>query len=416
MCQDVSGRVRLRQDEFIKYFASLHPGYDEDDDTVETYEEDIVEVDVMPFAAMTPFPVPHRFTGRSAADQVVDIQKIKPALLRTLLDNAYASNLPRPIVSENGAGDNTLDDLLTWRHGAPIRVRGPIADAISWTAVPPVGAQLYPLMEYLDATREWRTGVTRQGQGIDANALRNQSATAVNQAFTAAQARMKLIARIFAETGIRDLFALLHHVIRRHDGKENTVRLRNRWVTVHPREWRTRANMTIHVGLGTGGKAEQLRNFLLIASAQEKAAQQPQLAMVARAHLYESAKELCRLVGYKNADRFFADPAETPPGQAAPDAKLEEARARLGLERMKAQEELALEARRAEASAAADARKLQLEFALKREQMAAEMALRREQLTAELALQREASALQAREGGGGAGAGISAVRPGGRMG
>ena len=238
-------------------FASLHPGYDDSDDDGETFKAAIEEVDVMPFAAMTPFPVPHRFTGRSAADQVVDIQKIKTALLRTLLDNAYASNMPRPIVSENGAGDNTLDDLLTWRHGAPIRVRGPIADAITWTQVPPIGAQLYPLMEYLDATREWRTGVTRQGQGIDANALANQSATAVNQMFTAAQGRMKLIARIFAETGIRDLFALLHHVIRKHDGRENIVRLRNRWVTVSPREWRTRENMTINVGLGTGASSSR---------------------------------------------------------------------------------------------------------------------------------------------------------------
>jgi hypothetical protein len=73
------------------------------------------------------------------------------------------------------------------------------------------------MIEYIDATREWRTGVTRQGQGIDANALQNQSATAVNQAFTAAQAKMKLIARIFAETGIRDLFALLHGCIRKND-------------------------------------------------------------------------------------------------------------------------------------------------------------------------------------------------------
>jgi hypothetical protein len=406
--------------------ASLHPGYDDSDDDGETFKAAIEEVDVMPFAAMTPFPVPHRFTGRSAADQVVDIQKIKTALLRTLLDNAYASNMPRPIVSENGAGDNTLDDLLTWRHGAPIRVRGPIADAITWTQVPPIGAQLYPLMEYLDATREWRTGVTRQGQGIDANALANQSATAVNQMFTAAQGRMKLIARIFAETGIRDLFALLHHVIRKHDGRENTVRLRNRWVTVSPREWRTRENMTINVGLGTGGKQQQLANFLLIASAQEKAALQPQLAMVARAHIYESAKELCKLVGYKNAGRFFADPAETPPSQAAPNPKLEEMRARIGLEQLQAESELAFEQRKAEAAAAADAHKLQLELVLKREQMAAEMALRREQMLAELALERESLALQAaaptrgrRRGsraGTGTGGGLSPVRPGGRIG
>ena len=93
-------------------------------------------------------------------------------------------------------------------------------------------------------------------------------------------------------------------------------------------------------------------------------------------------------MGYKNADRFFADPAETPPSQAAPNPKLEEMRARIGLEQLQAESELALEQRKAEAAAAADAHKLQLELALKREQMAAEMALRREQMLAELALKR----------------------------
>ena len=45
-----------------------------------------------------------------------------------------------------------------------------------------------------------------KGQGIDPNALQNQVATIANQMFNAAQAKVKLIARIFAETGIRDLF------------------------------------------------------------------------------------------------------------------------------------------------------------------------------------------------------------------
>ena len=46
------------------------------------------------------------------------------------------------------------------------------------------------------------------GQGVDPNALQNQVATIANQMFDAAQAKVKLIARIFAETGIRDLFSL----------------------------------------------------------------------------------------------------------------------------------------------------------------------------------------------------------------
>jgi hypothetical protein len=68
---------------------------------------------------------------------------------------------------------------------------------------------------------------------------------------------VKLIARIFAETGIRDLFSLLHMTIRKNGSQAQTMRLRNQWVTVDPRDWRARNDMTINVGLGTGSKAEQ---------------------------------------------------------------------------------------------------------------------------------------------------------------
>jgi hypothetical protein len=84
--------------------------------------------------------------------------------------------------------------------------------------VPAIAGEIFPVLEYADSTREWRTGVNRQAQGLDANALQNTSATAAMQVYNAAQARMKLIARIFAETGIRDLFALLHATIRRNGG------------------------------------------------------------------------------------------------------------------------------------------------------------------------------------------------------
>ena len=56
---------------------------------------DVVPVDVIPFAVMSPIIMPHRIIGRSIADLVMDIQKIKTALVRQLLDNAYYSNNQR---------------------------------------------------------------------------------------------------------------------------------------------------------------------------------------------------------------------------------------------------------------------------------------------------------------------------------
>jgi len=71
------------------------------------------------------------------------------------------------------------------------------------------------MLQCLDAELETRTGLSKQTQGIDANALQNQPATAVAQVFSASQMRIKLIARIMAE-GVRDIFALLHGTIRKH--------------------------------------------------------------------------------------------------------------------------------------------------------------------------------------------------------
>ena len=167
-------------------------------------ELDICEFDDMPFAAMTPVIVTHRFFGRSLADLTMDIQRQKTAIMRQWLDNAYLKNNQRVLVDENKATDSTLDDLLIARPGGIVRTKG--NDGVTWQEVPDIGTSVIPMIEYIDSVREVRTGVQRQGQAINADALQNQSATAVNTMFTIAQAKSRLIARIFAETGIKDLY------------------------------------------------------------------------------------------------------------------------------------------------------------------------------------------------------------------
>src|SRR5262249_38636809 len=203
------------------------------------------------------------------ADLVMDIQRIKTALLRGALDNLYLHNHPRVEVPESHASDNTLDDLLVSRPGGIVRTKMP--GGLQWQVVPDITASIYPALQYFDATREWRTSVSRQGQGVDPNALQNQVATIANQMFNAAQARIKLIARIFAETGIRDLFALLHGVIRKNGSQAETVRLRNQWVHVDPRDWRGGADERKKVR-GPAGCAKAQHPTIVIATGLERGA------------------------------------------------------------------------------------------------------------------------------------------------
>jgi hypothetical protein len=278
---------------------------------------DVEQVDMAPFAAMTPVIVTHRFFGRSIADLVMDIQRIKTALMRGMLNNLYLHNNPRVEVSQAHVTDQTLDDLLVSRPGGVVRTKTP--GGVTWQVVPDITGSIYPALEYMDTTRELRTGVTRQGQGIDASALQNQSATAVNQQFTAAQARMKLIARIFAETGIKDLFLLLHAEIRRHGSQVETVRLRNQWVQVDPRQWKTRSDLTIDVALGAGGKQEELANLMQVMTVQKELLMGGMTNLVTPENIYAATKDLTRLIGKKDPDTFFSNPEGQPPPEPPVD-------------------------------------------------------------------------------------------------
>ena len=311
--------------------------------------------DEIPFAAMTPVIVTHRFFGRSIADLVMDIQRIKTALLRALLDNAYLANNPRTEVPESHATETTLDDLLVSRPGGIVRTKMP--GGLQVLQHPDIGAQVFPLLQYQDSTREWRTGVSRQGQGVDPNALQNQVATIANQMFNASQAKVKLIARIFAETGIKDLFLLLHSLIRKHGGRRETVRLRNQWVTIDPRDWKKRDDMTIHVGLGTGTKSEQLAHLTSLIGLQKEALAAGKSNLVSDDNLYNSAKEFTKLVGLKNVDRFFTDPRSQPPPQAP-------AAAAASPVLLEMQRKSQIETARAQADIAAQQKKIESEMAL----------------------------------------------------
>jgi hypothetical protein len=350
-------------------------------------EPDIERIDFIPFAAMTPVPITHRFFGRSVADLVMDIQRIKTALLRALLDNAYLANNPRTEVSETHATTETLDDLLVSRPGGIVRTKMP--GGLNILAHPDIGAQVFPLLEYHDGVREWRTGVTRQGQGIDADALQNQSATAVAQIYSVAQAKMKLIARIFAETGIRDLFSLLHATIRKHGQEAQTVRLRNLWITVDPRDWKERNDMTIQVGLGSGGKTERLAHLMAMINMQKEAIAGGLANLVTPTNLYNSARELVKVLDLKTVDPFFTDPATQPAPQGSPDPKLLQIQAQAQAEQAKLQADAVRQNIKMRADIALAERKAQLE----EHKALLEAELRRMETIHELALRQHGHAM-----------------------
>ena len=382
-------------------------------------KECIEPFDAPPFATTTPVPITHRFFGRSLADLVMPVQREKTALKRGALDNLYLHNNPRVEVAEANAGPNTLDDLLVSRPGCIVRTK--TSGGLNWQVVPDITGSVFPALQYLDAELESRTGVSRATQGIDANALQNQSATAVAQVFTASQMRMKLTARIIAE-GVKDIFSLLHATIRKHGQQAQTVRLRNQWVEVDPREWKSRNDMTIHVGLGSGGKAQQFAQIMALANVQKEMVVNGKANLVDDAKLYNTAAEIVKIMGHKNPNKFFNDPEEKnedgspkhPPVPPPPDPAMAKVQADTQIKQAELQQrdkEIGLNAQigqqaderkaqienvQAQADMATEQRKLegemqlaQQKFELERELKLMEFQMKKEMQAAELQMKRE---------------------------
>ena len=317
-----------------------------------------------PFYFLCPIRTPHKLIGRSLADLVMDLQLIKSTLQRQLLDNMYLVNAPQTVIIE---GQVNLDDLLTRRPGGVVRAKS--QGAVEPLVTQPMLAPALQAIEYIDSVRETRTGVTRYNQGLEADSL-NKTATGVNRIFSAAQERIEMIARVFAETGVKDLFRGILRLVAKHQQKSRIVRLRNEWTPMDPREWNTGMDMTVSVGLGTGNKDQMLAHIMAIMQLQEKIVQSGGLnTMVSPVNIYNAASDIVKNSGLKSEDRYFTDPSKAPPQPPKPDPEMQKVQAQIQGDQMKAQNDLVL----AREKQAGDAQ-------LAREKMVGELQLKREEL------------------------------------
>ena len=274
------------------------------------------EIDMVPFVSITPIKIPHKFFGLSIADLVMDLQLMKSTLMRNLMDNMYNQNFGRYAILE---GQANLDDLLTQRPGGVVRVKSP--NAVTPLATPALEPYSFQMLEYLDGVRESRAGVSRMSQGLNENALTSHTtATAVNAVMGAAQSRVELIARNFAETGVKDLMLRIYELLLKNQDHQRVVMLRNQWVPVRPDAWNDQFDCTVSVALGSGNKDQQMAHLSrMLQFAGE--AMKGGLRIVNEQNMYNLGAALVRSMGFQNVDDYLTNPANIPPQQSQPSMK-----------------------------------------------------------------------------------------------
>ena len=260
------------------------------------------EADHMPYAIFEADPEPHAFFGTSLVDLVINDQDAATAMLRGVLDNVALTNNPGLQIQD---GMVNVDDLLNNEIGRVIRVKqmGAVADmAVPFTA----GATL-PALQYFDQLIDNKTGISKAALGLDPDVLQSATATAVAATQQGQAGQAEVIARNFAEGGMKRLFKLMLDLLVKNVDKEQIMRLNGTFVPVDPRAWNTDMDLTVNVGIGTGRETERAAALQQAFQIQQMIYQQagPNNGLVTLTQIRNTLADMLALGGIRNPDRYF---------------------------------------------------------------------------------------------------------------
>jgi hypothetical protein len=324
---------------------------------------------MVPFASFCPDPEAHDFFGMSIADTVADIQRIKSNIMRNTLDSLAMSIHPRMAITE---GMVNIDDAMSTEVGSVIRQRQP--GSVQMLSMPFVGREAFPVLQYMDELKEARTGISKASMGLDAGALQSSTASAVNATVAAAQQHIELIARIFAETGMKQLYKIVLHLLTTHQDQPRMVRLTNEFVPIDPKAWNANMDVSVNIALGKGNDTERMMMLKQIGDMQKEAIMQmgPVNPLTDMSKLANTLKAMTEIAGFKDSSQFWSDPAQfqAPPKEDKPD--LNEQLIMVQIQQIQA-----------------DMQKKAAELALEREKMIMDDDRKRDELDAELFVKAE---------------------------
>jgi len=259
-------------------------------------------VDDRQFADFCPDPEPHTFFGMCPADVVMDIQRIKSNVQRGILDSLAQAIHPRTAIVE---GQANMEDVLNTEVGAVIRMRAP--GMVQPFTTPFVGQAAFPMLDYLDDIKQTRTGISKAAAGLDADALQSTTKAAVSATVNAAHQHIEMIARIFAETGLRKLFTGILKLVVENQDRARMVRLRNKFVPIDPRSWDSNMDVTVNVGVGDGTIEDRINILNQVAMRQEMLIKEtgPNNPVVTVPQYTNTLTKMLQLAGIKDSQNYF---------------------------------------------------------------------------------------------------------------
>lgn len=254
-----------------------------------------------PFFTISPIRDTLRlFPKRGISDLVSELQDLNTALLKQIIYNIATNNDKQAFVNI----DMLVDPNEFTDGKKAVRVNGNPAEAVRWCDIEPLQPQVFQFLEFMNTMKENRTGITRYNQGMDANSL-NKTATGITQIMNASNQRLELIARIFAETGVKQLFRHMIKMNQMFITDETCIRITDKPKPIYPEDLEGTIDITVNVGVVAGSKQQQAQAMQLLLG------MYPQLVEAGIAdvsHVSYAFGRLVEALGYKNVSDFVFPP------------------------------------------------------------------------------------------------------------
>lgn len=258
-------------------------------------------VDEIPFANLSPEPEPHAFLGLGMGDLTKDLQRIKSYVTRASLDSLAHAIDP---VTEVVATEVNMKDVMSRKLSRVVRAKRPGM----MREVPHrwIGEEALAMLAYLDQVEETRTGRGKAAQGLDPAILQSSTKAAVNASVQGSQQQLELVARIFAETGVADLYkGILRLLVKHRDStRRRIVRLRNEYIPMDPSKWDASMDVQVNVALGTGLIEDKIQTLGVIYE-QQLGLMQLGAPVVTWRGVRTTLGKMVELGGWPTADEFY---------------------------------------------------------------------------------------------------------------
>lgn len=256
----------------------------------------------IPFFTFAPEPDPYvPFGDTSYADTLEQLQDLKTALVRQVLVAVGKNNRPQRFVAEQKVDMDALvdgDEIIPVRDGAP-------SEAVMISPHIPIDPATMTLVQYTQNEIESQSGCTRYNQGLDSNSL-NKTASGINAIMGAADKKMRLLARIFAEIAY---VPILKHIIKLDQqflDPYQQFRLNDEMVDISPQELDIDYDLIVNTGAGAATKEAQMNYLIMIMQQLYPALQN--MGVVVEKSWYETAKDLLEKMGIRNVQNYLLDP------------------------------------------------------------------------------------------------------------